>query len=250
LKICANEDWVRLFIALRRACLPDTRITPGLLREWKTKVASSIVVTRKCYIVELAALDALPQYPPDLDKWIIPKDELVLPAAIYSDGTLIIDDGNDRANLNVPGVLHIECAAKWSQERPSQALPGRSRGSTAHSHPEALADCVLPTPLPLPPNHPNIPQRVVVPVRPPLPRDQVQSVDAATDVSDDSEQSMPQNHRAANHTHTAWQNKHFILTVGRALQRSAAPAAGRSLEGPCRPRPLLRIEDFGAQPLW
>jgi len=126
--------------------------------------------------VETAALDALPQYPPDLDKWIIPKDGLVLPAAIYSDGTLIIDDGNDRANLNVPGVLHIECAAKWSQERPSQALPGRSRGSTAHSQPEALADCVLPTPLPLPPNHPNIPQRVAVPVRPPLPRDQAQSV--------------------------------------------------------------------------
>ena len=73
---------------------------------------------------------------------------------------------------------------------------------------------------------------------------------AGTDVSDDSEQSMPQNHSAANHTHTAWQNKHFILTVGRALQRSAAPAAGRSLEGLGRPRPLLRIEDFGAQPLW
>ena len=91
--------------------------------------------------MELAALDALPQYPPDLDKWIIPKDELVLPAAIYSDGTLIIDDGNDRANLNVPAVLHIECAATWSQERPSQALPGRSSGSTAHLHPEALADC-------------------------------------------------------------------------------------------------------------
>ena len=35
---------------------------------------------------------------------------------------------------------------------------------------------MLPTPLPLPPNHPNIPQRSAVPVRPPLPRDQVQSV--------------------------------------------------------------------------
>ena len=72
--------------------------------------------------------------------------------------------------------LHIERAAKWSQERPSQALPGRSSGSTAHLHPEALADCVLPTPLPLPPKPPNSPQRVVVPVRPPLPRGQVQSV--------------------------------------------------------------------------
>ena len=93
-----------MFVALRRACLPDTRITPGLLREWKTK-GTSTVVMRKCYIVEMAALDALPQYPPDLEKWIIPKDELVLPAAIYSDGTLIIDDGRDRANLNVPEVF-------------------------------------------------------------------------------------------------------------------------------------------------
>jgi hypothetical protein len=44
--------------------------------------------------------------------------------AIYIDGTLIIDDGCDRAKLNAPGILHIDCAAKWSQERPSQALPG------------------------------------------------------------------------------------------------------------------------------
>ena len=35
---------------------------------------------------------------------------------------------------------------------------------------------------------------------------------AATYVSDDSEQSMPQNHSAAHHTHTAWQNAYFVLT--------------------------------------
>ncbi len=55
-------------------------------------------------------------------------------------------------------------------------MPGRSSGFTSHLHPEALDDCVWPIPLPLPPNHPNIPQRVVVPIRPPLPRDQAQSV--------------------------------------------------------------------------
>ena len=32
LKLCASEDWVRLFIALRRAHSPHTRITPALLR--------------------------------------------------------------------------------------------------------------------------------------------------------------------------------------------------------------------------
>ena len=73
---------------------------------------------------------------------------------------------------------------------------------------------------------------------------------AATYVSDDTEQSMPQNHRAAHHTHTAWQNEYFVLTVGRALQSSAALAARRPLEGPCRLRPLLRLKDLGAQPLW
>ena len=30
----ASEDWVRLYIALRRAHLPNTRITPALLRAW------------------------------------------------------------------------------------------------------------------------------------------------------------------------------------------------------------------------
>ena len=160
------------------ASLPNTRITPALLREWKTKVSSSTFVIRKCYIVETAALVALPQYPPDSDKWIIPRVELVLPADIYTDGALTIDDGYDRAKLNVPGVLHIERAAKLSQERPSQALPGRSSGSTAHLQPEALAYCVRATslPLPLPPNRP---QGVALAVRPPLPRGQAQSVAGA-----------------------------------------------------------------------
>jgi hypothetical protein len=77
--------------------------------------------------------------------------------------------------LNVPWVLHIERAAKWSQERPSQALLGRSSGSTAHWHLEALADCALAIPLPLP-LVPNSPQGVDLAARPPLPRDQAQSV--------------------------------------------------------------------------
>ena len=88
---------------------------------------------------------------------------------------MIIDDGYDRAKLNVQGVLHIECAAKWSQELPSQALPGRSSGY-GRLHPEPLADYNPPTSLELPPKPPNSPQRVVVPVRPPFVRDQVQSV--------------------------------------------------------------------------
>jgi hypothetical protein len=73
----------------------------------------------------MAALDALPEYPLHLGKWIIPWDDLVSPVDIYTDGILIIDDGYDRARLNVPGVLHIECVAKWSHERPAQAFASR-----------------------------------------------------------------------------------------------------------------------------
>ena len=103
--------------------------------------------------METAALDALPKYPLDLEKWIIPKDELVLPADIYTEGMLIIDDGYDRAKLNVPRVLHIECAARWSQQRATQPSSGRSCGSNDEclSGPEASCPMVpaVSSPIPL-----------------------------------------------------------------------------------------------------
>ena len=141
--VSTTEEWVRLYIALRRVNPPGTRLTAKVLTQWKTKVSSSTTIKRKCFLVETAALDALPKYPPDLDKWIIPKDQLVLPADIYTEGMLIIDDGYDRAKLNVPRVLHIECAAKWSQQRAAQPFAGRSSGSRDEclSEPEASASC-------------------------------------------------------------------------------------------------------------
>ena len=54
----------------------------------------------------------------------------MLPADIYTDGVMIIDDGYDRAKLNVPGVLHIECTAKWSHERLAHSSSGCSSGSS------------------------------------------------------------------------------------------------------------------------
>ena len=141
--VSTTEEWVRLYIALRRVNPPGTRLTANVLTQWKTKVTSSTTIKRKCFLVETAALDALPKYPPDLDKWIIPKDQLVLPADIYTEGMLIIDDGYDRAKLNVPRVLHIECAARWSQQRAAQPFAGRSSGSRDEclSEPEASASC-------------------------------------------------------------------------------------------------------------
>eukprot|EP00969_Alexandrium_andersonii_P229469 10134894-Alexandrium_andersonii.AAC.1 len=35
--VAASEDWVRLYIALRRTGGSDMRITPGILKSWKTK---------------------------------------------------------------------------------------------------------------------------------------------------------------------------------------------------------------------
>ena len=148
--IAASEDWVRLFIAIRRTGGAHTRITPTMLKQWKTKVKSSTTVMRTCYLVGVKALEALPSFPPDLDRWVIPKDSIDLPADIYTDDMLIIDDGYDRSKLNVPGVVHIECAAKWSQER-APVDPGRSSGShsTTPAAPAATKD-LLSTPHPVP----------------------------------------------------------------------------------------------------
>ena len=43
--VCASEDWVRLFIALRRVHHHHTRIALALLKQWKAKVTSSTFVT-------------------------------------------------------------------------------------------------------------------------------------------------------------------------------------------------------------
>eukprot|EP00974_Lingulodinium_polyedra_P126182 11197359-Lingulodinium_polyedra.AAC.1 len=40
-KACASEDWARLFIARRGVRPPNTRATPGFLKQWRTIVMSS-----------------------------------------------------------------------------------------------------------------------------------------------------------------------------------------------------------------
>ena len=124
--ISASEDWVRLFVALRRTAGPTARITTAMLKQWRPQVSSETTLKRKCYLVDRKALDALPAYPPDLDKWVIPKDEILLPTDIYSDDMIIIDDGYDRSLLNFPGVMHIECGARsWKgiTSTPSRPYP-------------------------------------------------------------------------------------------------------------------------------
>eukprot|EP00969_Alexandrium_andersonii_P296440 13099935-Alexandrium_andersonii.AAC.1 len=56
-----------------------------MLKAWKAKVSSETRVKRKCFTVDAKALDALPSPPEDLEKWVIPKDAIQLPAEVYTE---------------------------------------------------------------------------------------------------------------------------------------------------------------------
>ena len=113
-----TEDWVRLYVALRRASGSSSmRLSASQLRRWKAKACQQTTVKRKVFIVKKAALDRLPAPPEDLEKWLIPRGELELPADIHGDDDVFIDDGYDRSKLNMPGILHLEVAVKWSREK-------------------------------------------------------------------------------------------------------------------------------------
>ena len=58
---------------------------------------------RKVFLVKKADLDAMPAHPEGLDQWVIPRGELELPAHIYEDDVVLIDDGYDRSKLKLPG---------------------------------------------------------------------------------------------------------------------------------------------------
>ena len=120
--ICAREEWVRLYVALRRAGGDSVeRLTSVALRSWRTRVQMETTVKRKCFLIKKAELDQLPEYPADLDRWVIPAGDLELPADIYEQDILIVDDGYDRRKLDLPGVLHVELCAKWTREYPSSS---------------------------------------------------------------------------------------------------------------------------------
>ena len=123
-----TEDWVRLYVALRRGSgAQPMRMTAAHLRRWKARVSSFTTVKRKVFIVKKAALLDMPVYPADLQSWVIPRGDLELPADIYGDDVVFIDDGYDRSKLNVPGLLHLEVAVKWAHEHSSAPPQGWGR---------------------------------------------------------------------------------------------------------------------------
>ena len=148
-----TEDWVRLYVALRRGSGGQPmRMSAAHLRRWKARVSSSTTVKRKVFIVRKAALLDLPVYPEDLQSWVIPRGHLDLPADIYGDDVLFIDDGYDRSKLRVPGLLHLEVAVKWAREHsnapPRDGADDRGMAARAPALPEPPAAPALAAELP------------------------------------------------------------------------------------------------------
>ena len=75
-------------------------------------MSQSRIVKRKMFIVKKAALDQLPVEPEDLQRWVIPRGDLDLPADIYGDDVLFIDDGE----------VAVKCTRESSSGRPSRGL--------------------------------------------------------------------------------------------------------------------------------
>ena len=185
--IGATEDCARLYVALRRASAGgETRISACHLQQWRTRVSQSTTVMRKVFLVKKADLDAMPAYPEGLDQWVIPRGELELPADIYEDDVVLIDDGYDRSKLKLPGVLHLQVSAKWSRGHPS----GRSSGSGSSAG-------VLALPQPAAQEATNIPSQAAqtAPAAPPAPavhsqRAQVPAPGAGAAGDSESEKAM------------------------------------------------------------
>ena len=112
--IARTEDWVRLYVALRRCGSEGMRLNSKQLEHWNQRVMKQTTIKRKVFIVSQEALDGLEKRPPDLHKWTIPRGTLDLPADIYGNDVVFIDDGYDRALIPIPGILHLEVAVKWS----------------------------------------------------------------------------------------------------------------------------------------
>ena len=114
--VARADDWVRLYVALRRCGGDGMRVNSKQLKHWNQRVLKQTVVKRKVFIVSKEALASLERAPPNLDKWTIPRGMLDLPADIYDDDVVFIDDGYERALIPIPGILHLEVAVKWSVE--------------------------------------------------------------------------------------------------------------------------------------
>ena len=79
---------------------------------------------RTVFIVSKEALNGLAKAPPDLHKWTSPRGPLDLPADIYDDDVLFIDDGYRRDLIPILGILHV--GGGHEMDGSSQCRGGRS----------------------------------------------------------------------------------------------------------------------------
>ena len=120
--VVPTEEWVRLYIALRRVRQKRTggvgaapKIACDVLKSWKTRVSQTISVKRKLFILDAEAFNNISPRPEGIDAFLVDPSSVVLPADVLSSETVLIDDGFPREHLKCPCVLHLEVAVNWTQ---------------------------------------------------------------------------------------------------------------------------------------
>ena len=128
--VVPTEEWVRLYIALRRVRQKRTggvgnapKIACDVLKSWKTRVSQTISVKRKLFILDAEAFNNISPRPEGIDAFLVDPSSVVLPADVLSSETVLIDDGFPREHLKCPGVLHLEVAVNWTQRDTGNPLP-------------------------------------------------------------------------------------------------------------------------------
>ena len=147
--VVPTEEWVRLYIALRRVRQKRTggigaapKIACDVLKSWKTRVSQTISVKRKLFILDAEAFNNISPRPEGIDAFLVDPSSVVLPADVLSSETVLIDDGFPREHLKCPGVLHLEVAVNWTQRGgdtgnplPVSDAPASSTTDTAPQRP-------------------------------------------------------------------------------------------------------------------
>ena len=123
-----TEEWVQLYVALRRGSGSETpRLYARHLRLWSARVFPTVKRRPVALMESLSGsqggcLDGDTSLIDksgallDLPRCVIPRGDLGLLADIYRDAAAFIDTGYDRSKLKTPGLGHLETAVKWARD--------------------------------------------------------------------------------------------------------------------------------------
>ena len=127
-QIQLTEEWVQLYVALRRGCGDDSRrLYASHLRRWSAYLCPTAkrrpdALTESLSGSQGGCLDGVASLIDksgaslDLPGCVNPRGDLGLPADIYGDDAAFIDTGYDRSKLKMPGLGHLETAVKWARD--------------------------------------------------------------------------------------------------------------------------------------